>query len=418
MAIKFPRNPSNGDTVTKNSVIYTYQSSNNRWSPSIGVADDAGLDSAEVLDLVGSGLTTYSSLDSLPSSGLSLGDQAFISSARRLYVSDGSGWYSVAVANAAPRWDSAPQSTYEIVDSATPLVITAKAVDSDNPYSHLTNQSFASDSAQYMVDITIDSSVFTFTPKSADSIGQEVAAGNLTDSNGDFTYTFKWTDGVSVVSSPAIITYNVAGGSSDIFAAIRISSGSTGQAYNLTQDYPNLSIVSDPTATAYPTNAQFIASNTSSSNAWNHNQFNHDAVKFVAADDIYILGYLALPQSPSGTWVSKNGAMIQTGSSSYVTGGSATMSGSYPNNPNGWTYYGIDQSGGVFISAGTSMNVFLMNFGNNGTSLRTAYSYNSSISAPTGGTSFTISNVDSTTSSSNGTSATAGYVAGIVYKMA
>ena len=416
MAIKFPNNPSNGDTVTRNSVVYTYQASNNRWSPSIGVSADAGLDSAEVLALTGSGLTTYSSLDSLPSSNLTSGDQAFISTARRLYVSDGNGWYSVAVANAAPRWDSAPQSTYEIVDSATPLVITALAVDSDNPYSHLTNQSFASDSAQYMVDITIDSSVFTFTPKSADSIGQEVAAGNLVESNGDFTYTFKWTDGVSVVSSPAVITYN-ATGSSDIFAAIRISSGSTGQAYNLTQDYPALSIVSDPTATSYPTSAQFVSSNSNTS-TWNHNQYNHDAVKFVAADDIYILGYLALPQNTSGTWVSKNGAMIQTGTSNYVSGGSSTMSGSYSSNLNGWTYYGIDQSGGVFISAGTSMNVFLMNFGNNGQSRGTSYSYNSTISAPTGGTSFTISNVDSTTQSSNGTSATIGYVAGVVYKMA
>lgn len=230
MAIKFPGNPSNGDTVTRNSVVYTYQASNNRWSPAIGISSTidevAGLDSAEVLALTGgggSGLTTYTSLDSLPSSGLTLGDQAFISSARRLYVSDGNGWYSVAVANAAPYWDSAPLSEYTIEDSETPLVITALAKDSDNPFSHLTNQSFASDSAQYMVDISIDSSVFTFTPKSKDSIGQEVAAGNLADSNGDFTYTFKWTDGVSVVSSPAVITYNTAGGFGPVTYVARVT---------------------------------------------------------------------------------------------------------------------------------------------------------------------------------------------------
>lgn len=177
------------------------------------------LDSSDVLSISGggggggggSGLVTYQTLDSLPSSGLSEGDQAFIASARRLYVSDGGGWYSVAVANAAPYWDSTPAAAYTIVDSQTPLVVTALPLDSDNPLSHLTNQSFASDSAQYMVDITIDSSVFTFTPKSKDSIGQEVAAGNLTDSNGDFTYTFKWTDGVSVVTAPSIITYNPSG---------------------------------------------------------------------------------------------------------------------------------------------------------------------------------------------------------------
>ena len=44
-------------------------------------------------------------------------------------------------------WETEPSSTYQIVDSATPLIITALALDSDNP--NLINQSFASDSAQY-----------------------------------------------------------------------------------------------------------------------------------------------------------------------------------------------------------------------------------------------------------------------------
>ena len=148
----------------------------------------------------------YTSLDSLPTTSLSKGDTAFVEENKRLYVSNSSGWYNTDfIASAGPRWDTEPDTEYTIADSATPLIVTAKALDSDNPT--LVNQSFATDSAQYMVTISNDSSVWTFTPKTADSIGEEVAAGNLNDSNGDFIYTFKWSDGVSVVSKAVTIEY-------------------------------------------------------------------------------------------------------------------------------------------------------------------------------------------------------------------
>ena len=170
-----------------------------------------GLDSAEILALVGSGVSVLETLDSLPTSNLIPGDEAFIKSNNKLYVSNGVGWYNTTTINRTPRWVTEPSNTtYAIADSATPLSITALAADSDNAI--LLNQSFATDSAQYMVDITTDSSVFTFTPKSKDSIGIEVAAGNLTDSNGDFVYTFKWSDGVNFVSKVVDISYSPASG--------------------------------------------------------------------------------------------------------------------------------------------------------------------------------------------------------------
>ena len=156
----------------------------------------------------GARVTVINSLDSLPITGLSSGQQAYVTSISKLYVSNGSGWYNTAVINKDPNWDSVPLSEYTIADSVTPLIIIAKPTDSDNI--NLLNQSVASDSAQYMVDITIDSSVFTFTPKSADSVGEAVNAGNLTDSNGDFIYTFKWSDGVNFVTQQATITYSPA----------------------------------------------------------------------------------------------------------------------------------------------------------------------------------------------------------------
>ena len=172
----------------------------------------SGLDSAQVSAIAGSGVSVFETLDSLPSTGLTAGDEAFVKSNSRLYVSNGDGWYNTTLVNRTPRWDSGgePDASYTIVDSATPLIITARAIDSDN--GNLLNQAFASDSAQYMVDISSDSSVFTFTPKSADSIGIEVGAGNLTDSNGDFIYTFKWSDGVSFVSKAVTIGYSPSGG--------------------------------------------------------------------------------------------------------------------------------------------------------------------------------------------------------------
>ena len=153
-------------------------------------------------------MTVYSTLDSLPIDNLTNGDQAFVNATNRLYISNGTGWYNVALVNRNPRWDSGgePDASYSIADSATPLTITARAADSDNL--NLLNQSVVSDSAQYMVNISNDSSVWTFTPKSADSIGIEVAAGNLTDSNGDFVYTFKWSDGINFVSKASTISYN------------------------------------------------------------------------------------------------------------------------------------------------------------------------------------------------------------------
>ena len=178
----------------------------------LGTTENDNTDNASLFVGGGGGVTSYDTLDALPVTNLTAGDTAFVGENRRLYVSDGNGWYNAALVNRGPRWDSGgePEASYDIVDSATPLVINARAIDSDNV--NFINQSSVTDSAQYMVDITVDSSVFTFTPKSADSIGIEVAAGNLTDSNGDFTYTFKWSDGISFVSKAVTIGYSVTGG--------------------------------------------------------------------------------------------------------------------------------------------------------------------------------------------------------------
>jgi len=188
------------------------ETSNTTNARLLASSEAVGLDSAQITTIAeGQGLVSYTTLDSLPVTGLTAGDQAYIQNDRRLYISNGDGWYNVALANATPYWDSEPSASYTITDSVTPLIIVAKAIDSDNSDQNLFHQSTVSDSAAFLVDITRDSSVYTFTPKSQDSVGASATAGDLTDSNtNDFIYTFKWSDGINFVSKAVTINYNFA----------------------------------------------------------------------------------------------------------------------------------------------------------------------------------------------------------------
>jgi len=178
-----------------------------------------GVDSDTVRSI--NGAQFFETLDSLPVSNLREGQQAFVNESKRLYVSNGSGYYNALTVNNAPFWDSVPLDEYTIVDSATPLIVKADPGDSDGLELFI-NQSFGSDSAQFMATVTNDSSVFTFTPKTKAEIESAVTAGNLTNANGDFTYTFKWSDGINFVAKAANIIYNTSvGGSANTSVAYR-----------------------------------------------------------------------------------------------------------------------------------------------------------------------------------------------------
>jgi len=58
------------------------------------VSDDNFVDSAYVnTTTLSSRLEYYSTLDSLPTSSLTAGDEAFVAANNRYYISNGSGWY-------------------------------------------------------------------------------------------------------------------------------------------------------------------------------------------------------------------------------------------------------------------------------------------------------------------------------------
>ena len=48
---------------------------------------------AAIEDAGSGGLTVYATKENLPTTNLTEGDQAYVSNNRRLYVSNGSGWY-------------------------------------------------------------------------------------------------------------------------------------------------------------------------------------------------------------------------------------------------------------------------------------------------------------------------------------
>lgn len=145
-----------------------------------------GLDSAEVQDV---GLKRFLTIDSLPSANLVSGQTAWVESSGRLYVSNGSGWYNIALLNASPTLSLDQSGTIQLNADTLSVTVTASATDTDDPSSIITF-SVESDGNMLGTGTTVsqDSSVFTVT---ADSQGGNGVAG-------DFTLTFKATDQIAV----------------------------------------------------------------------------------------------------------------------------------------------------------------------------------------------------------------------------
>ena len=151
-----------------------------------------GLDSAQVASV---GLKVFQTLDSLPTSNLVSGQQALVDSDQRLYISNGLGWYNIAVINQSPTLTIDPSGTIVLATDGTPTTITLTATDSDTP-SALISFSVESDgNFSGLGTLSQDSSVFTITPKLEDS-------ATTTSS----TLTFKASDGVNFGTSTSALS--------------------------------------------------------------------------------------------------------------------------------------------------------------------------------------------------------------------
>lgn len=134
----------------------------------------------------------YDSLAALPLTGIAAGTKAFVEDSDRLYISNGTGWYSIALTNASPSITSVLDSDggitpFTLATDGSATVITVAATDSDGtPLTY--NYSVSSGSLNGST-VSQDSSVFTVTPH---------------DSNDTtFDLTFTASDGINTATSGA-----------------------------------------------------------------------------------------------------------------------------------------------------------------------------------------------------------------------
>jgi len=173
-AYNFPNSPSDGDTVTSNGITYTYSSSKTRWD---GAAPS------------GSSTTVYATIDDLPLSGASTGDQAYVSGNNRLYIWNGTGWYNIALINTTPSISGAA-SSYTLASDGTATTVTITATDPEGiPITY----SIASDTSGNVATVTqgtgANTNVFTITPSTN------------TANAGTFSLTFRASDGVNIATA-------------------------------------------------------------------------------------------------------------------------------------------------------------------------------------------------------------------------
>ena len=77
------------------------------------------LDSADIVSIANNtsaATAVFDTLDSLPTTGLSEGQQAFVNENNRLYISNGTGWYNLTFVNRTPTWLTEPDASYTILD--------------------------------------------------------------------------------------------------------------------------------------------------------------------------------------------------------------------------------------------------------------------------------------------------------------
>jgi len=139
--------------------------------------------------------TQYDSIGLLPVTGLTTGQQAYVTENSRIYISNGSGWYNVALVNATPNLTIDPTGAIELSNEGANTVITLTGTDSDNADANLTYSVESDGSFGGLATLSQDSSVFTITPLGEDSATTETS-----------TLTFKVSDGVSFGSGTTTFT--------------------------------------------------------------------------------------------------------------------------------------------------------------------------------------------------------------------
>ena len=190
-----PSSPSAGDLWYKSdtNALYVYYNDgdSSQW---VGVSGPTGPTGATGAT-GGAGIASvYATIDNLPMTGNSAGDQAYVTANNTLYFWNGSGWYKIALINATPSI-SGVSSSYALARDGTATTVTITATDPEGlPITYSILSDTSGNTATVAQGSGASSNVFTITPSTN------------TAHAGTFSLTFRASDGVNIATAPATFT--------------------------------------------------------------------------------------------------------------------------------------------------------------------------------------------------------------------